>query len=137
MKITPPIRGRDSHGSGAFGASRVSARIHKGVDLACYAGSLIYSLTPGKVTKLGYPHDPSNIKKGHLRYVQVTHEGKDYRYFYVSPSVRVGDEVRKDDVIGMAQGLLKIYPGITDHIHFEIKLQDGSFEDPTPLIKGA
>lgn len=135
MLIAPPIRGNDNFGSGAFGASR-GGRSHNGVDVACYAGSSILALKPGKVTKLGYPYNPNNEKKGHLRYVQVTHEGKNYRYFYVSPSVRVGDEVRVGDVLGKAQGLLKIYPGITDHIHFEIKLADGSFEDPTALVTG-
>lgn len=131
--IIPPIRQNDSHGSGAFGASR-GGRTHNGVDIACYAGSRILSMTEGVVTKFGYPYNPSHPKKGHYRYVEVTHDGLRYRYFYVSPTVSVGDEIKRGDQLGIAQGLLKLYPGITDHVHFEIKQKDGRYVDPTDLV---
>ena len=133
MKITPPIRGGDKHGFGYFGASR-GDRTHNGVDIACYAGSEIPSLTPGEVTKIGYPYDPEDHKKGHLRYVEVTLDGNKYRYFYIEPRVSVGDTVFPGDVLGEAQGLLKIYPGITDHIHFEHISPDGVYIDPTNMV---
>jgi len=133
MNIIPPIRETDSQGSGYFGAPRGS-RTHNGVDVACYNGSGIFPVIEGEVTKIGYPYNPNNEKKGHLRYIQVTDvTGRDWRYFYVLPSAKVGDYVTITDIIGIAQGLSDIYPDITDHIHVEIKI-DGEFIDPTEYV---
>lgn len=123
MLIKAPIRGDDKHGSGVFGAPRGN-RTHKGVDIACYEGSEVLSVTDGFITKIGYPYDPNDNKKGHLRYVQVTSGNLDFRYFYVHPTVSIGDKVIKGDMLGITQGLLKVYPGITDHFHFEVKEGD-------------
>jgi len=131
MKIHPPIRGNDIHGSGEYGAPRGS-RTHKGIDIACYAGSEIESVCDGKITKIGYPYNPSDAKKGHLRYVQVTDGGGyDVRYFYCLPlhDLKVGDSVSKGEKVAQSQGLLEIYPGITDHFHFEVKYQ-GEHQNP-------
>lgn len=133
MLIIPPIRGNDAYGSGFFGASR-GHRKHNGVDVACYKGSEILSVTPGVVTKIGYPYRQSDAKKKHYRYVEVTQDGKRFRYFYISPLVSKGDVVQSGTVLGIAQGLLSVYPSITDHIHVEIKLANDRYEDPTGLI---
>jgi len=131
MNAELPVRGFDAHGSGAFGAPRGN-NTHRGVDLACYKGTRIKAECAGRVTKIGYPYDPADPKKGHLRYVQVTDSaGLDHRYFYISPLVIVGDPINFGDVIGVSQGLLRIYPGITDHIHYEIK-SGNNYLDPTP-----
>ena len=134
MIIRAPFRGGDKHGFGHFGASR-GTRTHKGVDVACYAGSQIPSLTPGTVTKIGFPYSGDDPKKGHLRYVEVTLDGNRFRYFYIEPSVEVGDVVIPGDQIGTSQGLLKIYPGITDHIHVEQINPDGGYVDCTDLVE--
>lgn len=129
MIINAPIRGNDAHGSGAYLSSRGS-RKHKGIDIACHKGSGVLSIGPGHVTKIGYPYDPSDPKKGHLRYVQVTDEGgRKLRYFYITPSVKVGDIVDTHTELGVTQGLTGIYPGIIDHFHFEI-LVNGLPVDP-------
>ena len=121
MLINAPIRGTDRHGSGAFGASR-GGRTHQGIDISCCVGSGIFSVSAGTVTKIGYPYNPGDIKKGHLRYVQVTDgAGFDVRYFYILPKVMVGQKVGVNSPIGISQGLTLIYPGITDHFHFEVK----------------
>lgn len=132
--IIPPIRGTDCHGSGAYGAKRGKRR-HNGIDLACFKGSLIKSLTHGIVNKLGYPYNPSDPKKGHLRYVEVGLDGNRYRYFYIDPCVAVGDIIEPGMIIGEAQGLCDIYKGITDHIHFEHINATGAFSDPEGLLK--
>ena len=132
MKIIPPIRKNDAHGSGEFGAPR-GEKTHRGVDLACYEGSTVLSLTDGLVTKLGYPYDPSDRLKGHLRYVQVTYDETNYRYFYILPTVKVGDTVKVDDPLGKTQGLTKIYKGITDHFHLEIT-RDGIYLNPEGFV---
>lgn len=133
--IEPPQRGTDKHGSGAYKASRGS-RTHNGIDIACYKGSIILSPNAGIVTKIGYPYSPDNAKKGHLRYVQVTEMGKyRCRYFYVDPSVRLGQDIRPGDELGVSQGLLEIYPGITDHIHYEV-FYGKEVVDPNTYLDG-
>ncbi len=121
-QIKPPytIRGQDKYGSGAFEAPR-GKRKHKGIDPICDKGDHILSIGSGRVTKIGYPYDPTDEKKGHLRYVEVTDGKKNrVRYFYVKPCVTVGQSVYKDTLLGSAQGLLKVYEGITNHFHFEV-----------------
>lgn len=128
------IREQDSQGAGHYGAPRGS-RKHNGIDIVCHAGEVVTCFESGGVTKLGYPYNPNDDKKGHLRYVEVTvPNGDRHRYFYTGPLVDVGDSVERGQTIGSAQGLTEIYPGITDHYHFEIKLRDGSFIDPVPVL---
>ena len=135
ITITPPLRGQDSQGSGAFGAPR-GKRTHQGIDFACMKGSLVRSVCNGKVTKIGYPYNPADTVKGHLRYVQVTDEnGYDLRYFYIAPSVKLGDNILTNWIVGEVQGLTDIYKGITDHFHFEVK-KDGNIINPHEYLGG-
>ncbi len=132
INIIPPPRITDKYGEGHYLASRGS-RLHNGIDLACYKDSIILSASKGWVSKLGYPYNPNDEIKGHLRYVQITFDELDFRYFYVLPLVKVGDVVDIGDPIGTAQGLVDIYPGITDHVHVEIK-RNGQFINPGDIL---
>ncbi len=136
LRQTPMvIRGPDRWGSGEYGAPRDQGRRrHRGVDLVCEAGDVILSPVSGIVTKIGYPYDPSG-PKGHKRYVQVTEpDGLNHRFFYTLPLVGLGDKIHVGVLFARVQGLQDIYPGITDHIHYEIKRADGSFMNPTPYV---
>jgi len=134
--IKPQIRGTDKWGSGFYGAPRGN-HVHHGIDLACQAGSIILSPHHGVVTKIGYPYDPNDPEKGHLRYVQITEFGKFLcRYFYVHPLVKIGDKIAPGDQIGVSQGLLDIYPGITDHIHYEVMIGHNEWIDPSDYLSG-
>ncbi len=136
MLIKPVMRGFDKFGSGHYGASR-GYRLHTGIDLAAYAGSEVYSITSGRVSKIGYPYSPVDKEKGHLRYVEVHPDkgsGFSFRYFYISPTVAVGDVVTALTVLGIVQDLTVIYPGITNHMHFEVKI-DGEFVDPWSYLE--
>jgi len=119
----------DPKGCGHFGASRGS-RKHKGVDMACHPGTEVGSPVRGQVTKIGWPYS------GHpeIRYVQVVAGQHQFRMFYVDPTVAVGDYIEMNDVIGTSQALGSLYPGITEHVHFEIKDMAGQYVDPTPVI---
>lgn len=129
-----PVRGVDSWGSGAYLAKR-GDRKHNGVDLACYPGTLIMSLGEGIVSKIGYPYDPNDPLKGYLRYVQVTDKNNyDLRYFYIEPIVILGDFIIKGQVLGVTQDLQKPYPGITGHVHFEVK-KDEKYIDPMNWVR--
>lgn len=124
----------DVQGSGHFGASR-GGRSHMGLDLAAEPGTPIHAPINGCVTKIGWPYADPN--KRHIRYVQVTAGDYDFRVFYVDPCVAVGDTVTVDTVIGHGQSTGEFYPGITEHVHFEIK-RGRDYIDPTPVfIAGA
>lgn len=126
--IIPPTRGRDAQGAGYFGASR-GTRKHNGVDFVATPSEPVRAFEGGKVTKLGYPysHDLS------FRYVQVTKGDHHCRYFYVEPTVEVGDEVSEGDMLGTCQELP--YAGITQHYHFEVKHR-GAYLDPIKYLCG-
>ena len=124
-----PFRKCDPKGCGHYGAPR-GGRIHRGVDLACEDKTPVGSPVRGRVSKVGWPY----VGNFDIRYVQITCETYRYRVFYVSPTVAVGDMVELGDIIGASQSLKHLYPGITDHVHLEVKDQEHNFIDPTPLI---
>jgi len=129
--IDAPARRTDAHGSGAYGASRAGGRRHRGVDIACYPGSRVLAVAGGRVSKIGYPYDPTDARRGHLRYVELTDaDGFRARYFYVAPSVEVGSDARRGAPLGITQPLRPIYPGITEHLHFEVIAPDGHHLNP-------
>jgi len=121
----------DSMGNGEFGAPRGS-RTHNGIDYAVAPDSSVLAVVSGKVTKHGYPYNPSDEKKGHLRYIQVTDDkGNHVRYFYVLPSLDIGTEVEAGDEIAIAQDLQKVYgAAMTSHVHLEVKTPDGKYINP-------
>ncbi len=114
------IRGQDCQGAGHWQAPR-GERKHNGIDYICDSGDQVIALKDGLVTKIGYPYNPNDTTKGHLRYVEVTDNKKArVRYFYIKPKVKVGDKIRVNDILGISQDLTKIYPGITQHYHLEV-----------------
>ena len=130
IQIIPPQRTSDKHGSGHFGASRGS-RKHNGVDLACYPGSYVTSHVDGEVTKLGYPY----AKHLEYRYVEITDHAKlKHRFFYIAPFLEEGDHVVAGSIIGASQELGRLYDGITEHIHYEIKDQAGNYINPNDYL---
>lgn len=122
------IRGSDSWGSGAFGASRDGGkRKHNGVDFLCSPETKILSPIKGKVTKLGYPYADNT----HYRYVRIkSPDNYFFDLFYVEPWVNLGDEIIVGQVIGLSQSLQERYKGIPDHIHFQIADGYGTFINP-------
>lgn len=122
------LRECDKHGCGFYGASRGS-RQHKGVDIDMVPGEVVKTPISGTVTKVGYPYGDDLS----YRYVQITKDGYDFRLFYVEPLVENGDYVQAGSVVGHVQNLGQRYPGITDHVHLEIK-RGTIFIDPTPVF---
>ena len=117
------LRGSDSWGSGAYGASR-GHKSHRGVDYAASEGDYILSPVIGLVTKLGtvYKKDP------HWRYVEVTDlAGLRHRVFYITPLCFVGQTISVLDPIGICQNISLKYqqqdPSVSpmvNHVHHEI-----------------
>lgn len=131
IKITPPQRTGDKHGSGAWHAPR-SYGTHRGIDYAVWPGSLVHSGTVGIVTKVGFPYyDSKDTSKNHYRYVEVT-TPLEYklRYFYIEPCVVLGDTISLDQPLGTAQDLTSVYEGITPHVHIGVKNPQGAYINP-------
>jgi len=137
MLIKPPVRTVDNWGQGYYGAPRGS-RKHKGIDFACLPDSEVLAERAGMVTKIGFPYDDDDDHDGKpdFTYVEIGDvENNKARYFYVKPSVSPGDIVRSGQVIGVIQSLENKYPGITPHLHFEVKDGDGKFFDPSEYLE--
>ena len=113
----PKERKCDRYGCGHYKASRGNNRTHQGIDFIYKHSEPVRAFRDGRVAKLGYPYADDLS----YRYVQISDGGADMRYFYVCPTVRVGQKVKRGDVIGFAQAIELRYPGITPHIHYEVK----------------
>jgi len=129
------MRGSDAQGKGYFGAPR-GDRIHKGVDFVqalggseqIKPGDPVRAFMAGTVSKLGFPY----ADKPAFRYVEVRRvNGDNLRYFYVSPTVAVGDAISAGEMLGTCQELP--YPGITQHYHFEVTVR-GEHADPIKYL---
>ena len=135
--MTAEIRDTDCHGSGAYLAPRGERngkpRLHIGVDPIVPHLCQVLSGCTGRVTKVGYPYSDDLS----YRYVQVTSSasGMRLRYFYLLPSVKVGDDITCGDVIGRADDITKRYPGITPHVHFEILDDSGNAVNPLKWMR--
>ena len=130
--LFPNQRGRDDYGCGHFGASR-GKRTHIGEDFKAEPGQLVTSDVDGECTKLGYPYGDDLS----FRYVQVTNsDGSHCRYFYTSPTVAVGDSIKKGQVIGRVQDIAARYTNgkMTNHIHFEVK-RGGHALNPVKFLR--
>jgi murein DD-endopeptidase MepM/ murein hydrolase activator NlpD len=131
----PTQRGRDGYGSGKFGASRGSRR-HNGLDIAVAQGTPIYAPEAARVVSTSAPVY-SNPDKAHKRLVHLmTEDGVSHLLMYVraAQGLRAGAKVEAGDLIGYAQGLQDIYPGITDHIHWEVRMPETRIDPVSYLI---
>jgi murein DD-endopeptidase MepM/ murein hydrolase activator NlpD len=116
------VRGEDAFGFGNFEASRdAGARKHHGTDIIAAPGAIVRAPIEGEVTKMGAVY--RNSEK--LRFVEITNEHSKLttRVMYVTASVGIGDQVSAGEPIGFAQDLQQRYPGITNHVHVELRSQ--------------
>ena len=114
------VRGVDAFGSGDFLARRDGgARKHHGVDYIAAVGQSVRAPISGEVSRLGYAYGGD----GGYRVIEIANSETKHtaRVLYVAPSVQVGDVVVAGQEIGVAQDLSKRYPGITNHVHVELR----------------
>ena len=133
MKAIVPTQLRkrvsDAWGAGHYGAPR-GDRKHNGQDYLIDPDCQVLSPVDGMITKLGLPYPNSEY-----RYVEVTTEaGYRHRVFYIWPVLDKGKRVKEGQVIGISQDIGKKYPGMPNHIHYEVKFQN-KFIDPEEGIK--
>lgn len=128
------IRDYDKWGAGHYGAPR-GKRKHRGVDYVNHVNEAVECFEGGEVTKIGFPYSQKSAKKRHFRLVEImVSHAISHRYFYVEALVQVGNIVEKGQIIGWAQDLDVVYPGITQHVHFEVK-KNGRHINPTEYLK--
>lgn len=124
-------RGCDAFGCGHFGASR-GDRAHEGLDLAFNPREPVHTQFAGTVTRINgqaYRSDPF------YKIVDVKlSKSTTIRFFYVNPSVKVGQKVSINDIIGTAQDIsAKHGDGMTNHVHFAYRV-NGVYIDPEPYL---
>lgn len=125
--VTLELRGTDEWGSGTFGAPRCEHRKHTGVDFAAEPGALLLSPVQGVVTKWKQVYRDTE----RYHYVQVTDmEGRQHRFYYIEPILEVGNSVEPGDTLGVVQNMELRYPGITNHVHYEIKVGKKEYSNP-------
>lgn len=116
------IRKCDAQGCGHFGASRKN-RSHTGVDYIARPEQPVKAITSGTVSYIGYTYSDDLS----FRYVTIeTDNGLVVRQLYVQPQVTVGMRVEAGDVIGTYQRLGIRYPGITEHVHIDVWIDNGT-----------
>lgn len=127
------VRGSDRWGDGHFGAQRGSRR-HNGVDIVALPGDDVLSPMEALVVRLAYPYDDDFILSGVLLQGLGAYAGLEAKLFYLLPDpALLGHSVAAGQRIGAAQSLQHRYPGITDHIHLEVR-RAGEPIDPCALI---
>lgn len=132
------VRGPDRYASqgGAYHAARSRdgrSRLHEGIDICTVPGQSI--LAPAVVVPVRvadpYPDSKDGILSGLL---MRTFDGVEIKVLYMKPADRIlGRNCPAGTVLGVAQTLQHLYPGIQDHIHVEVWLH-GERVDPTPYF---
>ncbi len=123
-------RVKDSKGSGQYHASR-GHRLHKGLDIQTKTGEKIYSPISAKIIRKSRPYkDDSRYSGLYLKGTGIW-KGYEMKIFYLKPISTFGD-IRPGAIIGYAQDLTIKYPGITNHVHFQVK-KNGAFINPFDL----
>ena len=117
------IRQPDNHGQGYYGAKR-GDRKHKGIDLVCSPGQVIFSPITGVVIREAKPY-------AGMEYSGLLIQGTniEIKMFYFEPDPRFfGREstqhVQAGQPVGIAQKISDRYTGMTDHIHLQIESID-------------
>lgn len=138
--IYPPTalgpRGRDRHGSGAFGAPR-GTRTHNGLDWETQPYGPVCAPMAGKIVReaRAYTMPKGEINTGLEIEGTGEWEGLRLKMFYVSCRWELmGQLVVPRRPIAMALPMRDVYPGITPHVHLQL-YRGGGIIDPTPFLE--
>ena len=132
------VRGPDKFASqgGAYHAARSTdgrSRQHEGIDLLTYPGQPILApetCVPQRIAD-PYPDKKDAVLTGLL--VRLM-DGIEVKFLYMAPAERImGRVCPAGTILGHAQSLQHLYPGIQDHVHCEVWVH-GERVDPTPYF---
>ena len=125
----PVSRLRDPWGSGQYGASRGSRR-HRGLDIKVRPKEKVYAPIPGTIVQEAIPYANDPYYRGLLIRGDGEWQNYEIKIFYIL-GIKSG-WASAGEQIGTAQNLGFKYPGITNHLHLEVKRQ-GRYIDPFEL----
>ncbi len=140
LLTAPMIRPKDKWASagGAYQAARATdgrSRKHEGIDLLTVPGQPIVAPTLVRVLRRAdpYPDSKDSTLSGIvLEAMGAGHDGLRIKILYLDPDGSlIGKLIPRGTVIGHAQSLQELYPGIRDHIHVEHEVGEMRV-DPTP-----
>ena len=130
------LRKNDKWGSGVFGASR-GTRPHLGVDIAMPKNAPVFAPIDMEVYDTSMPYHNDSAYSG---YKFTYYDGPntfDGRMWYVNPdTAAIGKTIRKGEFLGYAQDLNLKYPGIDNHVHFQLRQTKGVTGVDTIEYKG-
>jgi len=113
--------------------NRGGGRNHLGVDVIAPAGTPIYAVTDGKISKL-YTDAPGSLSGNGVRLLRP-----DGTYFFyahmttLADGIGLGVPVKAGDVIGYVGNTGNT--GGVNHLHFEVHPLGGSAVNPYPIVK--
>ncbi len=127
------IRKSDKMGSGNFGSSRDGGiRKHNGIDIVNEPNFPVYALHDGIYTRQNQPYKKDFSYTG-LDIKDIN--GNTNRYFYVTPTISIGANVQKGDIIGYSQNISAKYsPDMTNHYHFEVRDNNNKVINPNVYL---
>lgn len=108
----------DRWGHGRFGEPR-GARTHGGLDIVAVPGEVVSSPIEGTITPESLPYADDASYRGLLISGTGPWEGYEVRMFYVVGFL--SGRVAAGQTVGLAQDLGRRYPGITNHVHLEVR----------------
>jgi hypothetical protein len=123
-------RRTDRHGSGHFGARRGN-RLHQGLDIEARAGEDVHSPIDGDILREAQPYADDSTLRGLVIRGSGDWEGYEIKMFYVKGHFCGG--VTAGAIIGCVQDLTAKYPGITNHVHVEVRL-NGKVMSPMEIF---
>jgi murein DD-endopeptidase MepM/ murein hydrolase activator NlpD len=105
-----------------------ASKFHKGIDMRAGLGEPIESMWGGKVIEIDPKWGTVAVENDNGYISSYTHLSK--------MNARVGDSVKKGDVVGLA-GKTGPIPGMASHLHLSVKDKDGSVIDPKAIFAAA
>ncbi len=113
-------RTHDGFGTGQYGGRRDGgARSHRGLDIVTKPQEKIFAPIDGDVVREAIPYAKYPAMKGMVIRGKAAWSGYEVKIFYVeglfSGAVAAGQH------IGYAQDISIKYPGITNHVHVEVR----------------
>jgi len=113
-------RTHDQFGSGQFGSSRDhGSRFHQGLDVVASPREMIFSPIRGKVVREALPYKNDLSVRGVVIRGIGEWTGYEIKIFYADGLI--SGEVAPGQHIAFAEDLSRKYPGITNHVHIEVR----------------
>lgn len=114
-------RGTDArYGSGQFGSPRDhGTRHHLGLDIVTMPGEAVFSPISGYLVREAFPYKGDHSLTGLVLRGAGQWSGYEVRIFYAE-GLLCGN-VSAGQQIAVAQNLKMKYPGITNHVHIEVR----------------